>query len=361
MEKAFRKNLDKNSRIKDLQKKLKAGKLTGNEADLYAVEVGTALAKAFHDNVNGDVLPDGRMYYNIASRVIPPPLISCYEDVADYAQAMYKGLNEQAGIGIKAQRAKFSEDRVSGLVEYVCGAEKYEDRQKDFEGSLVNFSQSVATETMKENAEFQYQAGLSPVIRRTANSGCCKWCAGLVGVYPYEDVRATGSKVYRRHRDCRCQVVYDPGDGKVQNVHTKRWERRPLDAPLRGDNAGSKLRGKALEKKIDSESRKVYDNSPAEKGVMELPVPLKFEYKEDKGYIPAHAVIEEPTTIAGKGTNSILRDTPRLVAQYNRRADRWEKRVGKVYSDKYVFDIHWYENDGEVFEHKIKHVKERKK
>lgn len=30
--------------------------------------------------------------------------------------------------------------------------------------------------------------------------------------------------VYRRHQRCRCTVDYYPGDGKVQNVHTKEWE-----------------------------------------------------------------------------------------------------------------------------------------
>lgn len=223
--KAFQQNLNKNKKIKDLQKKLLSAKdLKGNEAELYAVEVGEALAKAFHDEINADTLPDGRMYYNIASRVIPPPLRRCYEDVADYAQAMHKGMNERAGLGLKAQRAKYNEDRVKGLIEYACGTDDYASRQKNFEGSLVNYSQSVATDTMKENAEFQYQAGLSPVIRRRGASDCCSWCKALIGDYPYETVKATGSDVYRRHRDCRCQVYYDPGDGKVQNVHTKRWE-----------------------------------------------------------------------------------------------------------------------------------------
>lgn len=166
------------------------------------------------------------MYYNIASRVIPPPLHKCYEDVADYAQAMYKGLNERAGLGLKAQRAKYNKDRVKGLVEYACGTDNYASRQKNFEGSLVNYSQSVATDTMKENAEFQFQAGLSPVIRRRGSSDCCSWCKALIGDYHYETVKATGSDVYRRHRACRCQVYYDPGDGKVQDVHTKRWEKK---------------------------------------------------------------------------------------------------------------------------------------
>ena len=86
------------------------------------------------------------------------------------------------------------------------------------------------TDALKENAEFQYGAGLSPVIRRTANGGCCDWCAKLAGTYPYADVRDIGNDVYRRHRSCRCCIVYDPGEGKVQDVHTKQG------TPLQNDD-----------------------------------------------------------------------------------------------------------------------------
>lgn len=224
VERSLRENLQSNNKIRELRKAMEAGTATYDEADRYAVEVGQALAKAFHDNISSDTLPDGKMYYNIASRIIPPPLRTTYEDIADYAQAIQRGMNERAQLGIAAQRAKYNVDKEKGLIERACGADQYDNVRKSFEGDLINFDQAVVTDTLHENAEFQYQAGLSPVIRRIANGGCCAWCAKLAGSYPYEDVRKTGNDVYRRHRDCRCRVVYDPGDGKVQNVHTKRWE-----------------------------------------------------------------------------------------------------------------------------------------
>lgn len=40
----------------------------------------------------------------------------------------------------------------------------------------------------------------------------------------------------------------------------------------------------------------------------------------------------------------------------------WNKMVGKIESDKYVFDIHWYEDEkGVMHEPKIKYMKERSK
>ena len=229
VERSFRENLNNNKEIARLQELLTTGKATYHEADKYAVEVGQALAKAFRDNVTADALPDGRMYYNIASRVLPPPLRMSYEEIANYAEAMQRGMNERARIGIKAIRPKYNTDREKGLIEYASGAE-YENIKKNLEEDLINFGQAVVIDSLKANAEFQWQSGLSPVIKRTAEGGCCDWCSKLAGTYPYEQVRDTGNDVFRRHRFCRCNVTYDPQSGRIQNVHTKRWEpRRPTE------------------------------------------------------------------------------------------------------------------------------------
>ena len=163
------------------------------------------------------------MYYNIASRILPPNLEECHVMVADIAEGIYGVLNEKAGIHIKAQRPDLNRDRIDGIVDYVSNAEQYEDVRKSTEQSIVNFSQSVATDAVHKNADFQYKAGLSPKIRRSAKGNCCKWCQSLEGTYDYADVRNTGNDVWRRHRDCECEVTYDPGTGRTQNAHSKTW------------------------------------------------------------------------------------------------------------------------------------------
>ena len=52
------------------------------------------------------------------------------------------------------------------------------------------------------------------------HGGCCEWCRALAGTYSYPDVP---KDVYRRHQRCRCTVDYYPGNGKIQNVHSKQW------------------------------------------------------------------------------------------------------------------------------------------
>lgn len=85
---------------------------------------------------------------------------------------------------------------------------------------------------------------------------------------------------------------------------------------------------------------------------------LQFSYNGFLEFIPLHTVINEPYAMAGKGTENEIRDIDRLVAVYNRDAGEWKKMAGKVRSDKYQFDIHWYECDDQIVrEPKIKNMK----
>jgi len=61
---------------------------------------------------------------------------------------------------------------------------------------------------------------LKPKIIRKEFGNCCDWCKEVVGVYTYPDVP---DGVYKRHRYCKCRVIFEPGDGRRQDVHTKRW------------------------------------------------------------------------------------------------------------------------------------------
>ena len=219
----YRKLREKDEELARISERTAAGSADGKDLDAYAVREGELLAEALHRNVSGDVLPNGKMYFNIADRVLPSVLRENYDNVADMSERIIAGMNDRAGIHIRAQRPELNEDRVKGLVNLAATADQYEDRRKEIEADVVNFSQSVGTDTVRKNADFQYQSGLSPKIHRTAEGGCCKWCAGLAGTYDYASVKGSGSDVWQRHRDCRCIVEFDPGNGKRQNAHTKAW------------------------------------------------------------------------------------------------------------------------------------------
>ena len=111
-----------------------------------------------------------------------------------------------------------------GLVERISDSDDMKLIQNTMSESITNFTQSVVDDTIRTNAEFHSKLGLKPKIRRTSTGKCCEWCQQVVGVYDYQEVKETNNDVFRRHRYCRCEVDYDPGDGRKQNVHTKRWE-----------------------------------------------------------------------------------------------------------------------------------------
>ena len=216
----FRELYDGSSTVAALLEKVQAGTATYAQAQEYAIEVSRLIGEAWGKYISSAALPDGRMYYNIASRLIPSVLDNNHALVADYAAKVQQQLNRQAGIGIRAQVAPVNTDRENGLVNLVSNQEKYDDVSAQLKAAMENFSQAVVDSTLKENVGFQGRAGLTPRIIRRAESGACKWCRALVGVYDYPDVP---EDVYRRHESCRCVVEYDTGSGKRQNVHTKKW------------------------------------------------------------------------------------------------------------------------------------------
>lgn len=77
-------------------KTLEAKKATYANANDFAIEVGEILSKALTTSVTADKLPDGKMYYNIAKRLLEPVLQQNHELVADYSSKVQTVLNESA-------------------------------------------------------------------------------------------------------------------------------------------------------------------------------------------------------------------------------------------------------------------------
>ena len=259
----FKNKFDNSKIIRELYRKVEQGNATYKEANEFAIEVGELLSGSFKKNLSSSVLPDGRMYYNIADRIIRDTLGNNYELVADISAKIQEILNKKAGIGIKAIKPKINEDKVRGIVDIVSGKEKYDDIAYMLGEPVVNFSQSVVNDAVRENADFQYKAGLSPKIIRTSTGKCCEWCDKLAGIYDYEAVSDTGNNVFRRHKYCRCLVEYAPGDGKRQNVHTKQW-RKETKRRIENSFTQSKERNKktkeqaqALQEKLSKEVKRL--------------------------------------------------------------------------------------------------------
>jgi hypothetical protein len=148
-----------------------------------------------------------------------------YKLASSQAANVQRSMNEAADIGIDAVVPDPNVDQVDGIIHGISTARDYYHYEESFLDQVENFPEGVVDDTVRANADFQYHAGLSPTIERKTDGKCCPWCSRLAGTYPYEDVRNTGNDVFRRHRNCHCQVLFNPGDGskRRQNVHSRQW------------------------------------------------------------------------------------------------------------------------------------------
>lgn len=219
---AFQSKFEKSGEISELYSLVRSGEATYRQAQDFAVETGKILSEVFTENISSGILPNGKLYYNIAERIIPPMLKNNYNLTADIAKEIQDTINRAAGLNITAVKPELNQDKINGIVDIVSGADKYDDISYMLRDPIVNFTQCVVDDTVKANADMQYKAGLSPKIVRTSTGKCCEWCSRITGTYDYESVKKTGNDVFRRHKNCNCLVEFVTDKG-VQNVHSKRW------------------------------------------------------------------------------------------------------------------------------------------
>lgn len=198
---------------------LEAKKATYKTANEFAIEIGGILSKALGASISADKLPNGKMYYNIAQRLLTDVLERNHELVSGYASDVQKNLNQEAKIGMEVQVPELNRDRIAGIVNRFSSEENFEDVSWLLGEPIVNFTQSIIDDSIRKNAEFHAKTGMTPTISRHSTGRCCKWCDSLVGNYIYGE---EPNNFYRRHQHCNCVIDYHPKNGKVQNSWTKK-------------------------------------------------------------------------------------------------------------------------------------------
>lgn len=216
--------MDSSQKARQIAEKISRGKATYADALDYARESSRIMTASMKKNLP-DVLTDGKLFRAEADQVIRKPMKRSGKNVAETAAEIQQRLNEEAGIGINAIVPDLNEDQITGIITDICNAESYQAGSDRLFTQMENFLEGTVDDCVRENADFQYQAGLDPTIERRTTGKCCSWCSNLAGTYRYADVSDRGNDVFRRHRNCHCIVSYNPGNGakKRQNVHTKRW------------------------------------------------------------------------------------------------------------------------------------------
>lgn len=192
---------------------------TYKDAHEFAIEIGEILSGVLNAHITVEKLPNGKMYFNIADRVLNTTLKKNFDKITSYAIDVQTELNHGAGLKMKGQMPKLNQNRIDGMVERLS-TEEFEQIKWILDEPVKNFSQSIVDDTARANMTFQSKAGLRPKVKRVVVGNCCDWCRQIEGTYEYKDAP---HNIYQRHRYCRCRVEFYPGDGRRQNAHTKEW------------------------------------------------------------------------------------------------------------------------------------------
>lgn len=235
----FERLYQNNDNVRRLLDVINAGEATYEEANEYAIELGEMLKKCYADSIHASDLPDGMMYFNIAKRTIEPTMQNNFDLISQASVKVQQSLNDTAGIGLQVVAPEINQYKIDSIINKLT-SDQFDKVAFILQEPVAHFSQSIVDDTIKANAELHSRSGLHPKITRKVRGGCCKWCMNLAGTYAYPD--DVPDDVYRRHDNCRCEVLYDPGKGKqVQNVHTKSWENLEEDIQRRIEFSTSKV------------------------------------------------------------------------------------------------------------------------
>ena len=221
----------KDRRIAQVSKRIRDGTATFSDAHMYAQSVGENLSRALINNLTANNLPDGKLYYNIANRIVTPSLEENYNLVNDISTSVQGILDKKRNIGLSSVKANFPSERINGLIDKMTADDiEFERAIIWLREPIVNNSEAFADDFIKANAEFRTNVGLKATITRSVEFGCCKWCEDLAGTYDYDKAP---DDIYRRHEFCRCVVSYQ-SQKTSQNVWTKRtWETSQEDLDKR--------------------------------------------------------------------------------------------------------------------------------
>lgn len=228
---SFRNRMELDRRVLTVNRRIRDGTATMIDAHTYSQRAGVNLSNAMLQHITEENLPNGVLYFNIAERTVTPMLLEDYELVNETAAAVQRIADKKAKIGLTASKADFPEERIEGLVKKMTEPDlEFAQRLVWLKEPIVNNSEAFFDDFTKKNAEVRQQIGLKTTITRIVFPGCCPWCDEMAGTYEYGKEPAD---IYRRHENCRCDVVYQT-ERTSQNVWSKKtWESTPEELERR--------------------------------------------------------------------------------------------------------------------------------
>lgn len=249
IESAFNAQTMADRRLATVSKRIRDGTATQIDGHAYAERLGKDASRALQEVLTAERLPDGKLYYNIATRTVIPTLENNQRLINEAATQIQKGIDAKQGLRIGSISPKFPTERINGLIDKMTADDIELDEALRWIGEpIVNNSEAFMDDFVRENVEFRYNAGLKATITRVADSKCCDWCSSLEGTFDYG---SAPEDIYRRHEFCRCSVTYQ-SERTSQNVWSKRsWASTPEEISRRVNTKPERMTASERQEVLD--------------------------------------------------------------------------------------------------------------
>lgn len=131
IETAFNERLAIDVVIKAIKLKVTNGKATQRDATMLCKRLGDVASKVLIENINPEMMPNDKMYWNIAEKAIKPLMIQIHGIVNKVAAEVVEAERKTNGIHIKPIEPVFPEERIESLINnfvnaYNVGIEEYD-------------------------------------------------------------------------------------------------------------------------------------------------------------------------------------------------------------------------------------------
>lgn len=228
--KRFSDRLSSDQKIRQIARRVRDG-TSYEDAQEYAQRLGELLSEAMRAET-------GTLSYmseEVAREVLFPLLGEDHDLACEAVRAIQSNMYREIGVGLNPVIPELDTGRIEGLVDKISGYTEFSKARWLIDEPIVNFSQSVIDQAIRDNAKKASQASLAPRITRKAEPAGkrtrkigrksysydvpCEWCLGLDGTWEYGD---EPDDVYRRHAFCRCVITYRVGKRYGQDVWNKK-------------------------------------------------------------------------------------------------------------------------------------------
>lgn len=254
---------DSDASSKALKKLIQEEKANYQTAAEYSKVFGDSISKSIVKNI-ADGIPDDELG-QFASECLAPIYRQGQDTMINACKKVQELYNKQAGISLKPADVKRDESRIQHIVERFNEAESF-DKVKFLTNSNVarSITRGAVQDSMKANSKLQEDAGLKIRISRSDGSGCCDWCASVVGTY--DSFESLPDDFWLIHRGCSCVIDYRVGStrNKISFKTDEKGYLSKVTEEIKEQPELSFAEKKAIIDKNEEKIQKLIENKKAE-------------------------------------------------------------------------------------------------